>query len=189
MIETRHRQSIDRTIKFHFEDIRPLASTAKQAAMAVDSFFEDSSRKRKRERGGPSSSSGRVRGSRENGRVHGRSNGSSFKGKGKGREDNHTSSSARRREQNDEEIEGSEDDEDEDESDADGRGMNGIGQDEEFESENEAERKETPAQKRLRLAQQYLDSLKAAQSGVCVHAVSLQPLAYLQMQKIGTVID
>lgn len=149
--------------------------------MAGDSFFEDASRKRKRSisnrggRGGgnatrPQSNgkSGSSRGTSSNrgGRQlngPGGSSGSSSR-KGKGREQEPRITSRRRVDNASDtgsELESDESDED---------GLGGINADghleEDFESEDEAAVKETPAQKRLRLAQQYLDSLKSAQQGV-----------------------
>lgn len=102
------------------------------------------------------------------------------KGKGRAVEDSNTALS-RRRERQDEEIEGS-DSENDDGDDSDAGTMRGAAVEEEFESDDEAERKETPAQKRLRLAQQYLDSLKAAQSGELLSSLYPQPVHSAQTE-------
>jgi len=124
--------------------------------MAVDTFFEGSSGKRKR--GGVKEKRG---GSNAGGRGGGRVNGSSYKGKGR---EEPASRQRPKAKIHDEEIEGS-DSEASNDGDSDLDKLNGNENDEEFESDEEADRKETPAQKRLRLAQQYLDTLKAAQEG------------------------
>lgn len=128
--------------------------------MAVDTFFEGSNGKRKRG-GVKEGRGGRGRGgsssSTRGGRVNGTHAGSGSSYKGKGREE-----PARRSKVHDEEIEGSDS---ENEDGSDNEELNGNDDNEEFESDQEADRKETPAQKRLRLAQQYLDTLKAAQEG------------------------
>lgn len=138
--------------------------------MAVDSFFEGSSNgKRKRGgvksngRGGGGSSTFAAGGSRR-GRVNGThaGRGENRGYKGKGREDQ---ALPRHAKIDDEEIEESDDDDEEDQDDV-------VQQEEEFESDTEADRRETPAQKRLRLAQQYLDSLKAAQEGEFAQTIS-----------------
>lgn len=120
----------------------------------TDSFFEDS-RKRKRSlvsgqaRGGDNKSSSRGTASR--GRGGGRGRGGLSKGKGRSRRN---------------------DDDDDNDARVNGTGNeSGLSSDESdeevvedfFDSEEEEAAAETPAQKRLRLAKQYLDSLKAGQ--------------------------
>lgn len=100
--------------------------------------------------------------------------------------DDAPSSRPRRQErpQEDEELDGGSDDSEDGSEIADDL-------DEDFESDTEADRKETPAQKRLRLAQQYLDSLKAAQEGewtqylLCPCTVVL---ALLRWQNLGYIL-
>jgi hypothetical protein len=132
--------------------------------MAIDNFFEGSDRKRKRgvgaaKKGRDGASGGGSRGGR-GGRAmnNGHNDRPNNNYKGKGRE-----------EQVPRIVNGDDEDlisdEDADEDDAAGSDNDQVINNEEFESDDEAERKETPAQKRLRLAQQYLDSLKAAQQG------------------------
>lgn len=132
------------------------SQAVRRPVMAVDSFFEGSS-SGKRKRGGVKASNGAGGSAQGARRGGGRVNGShaSYKGKGRAQEE----APRRNSKINDEEIEESDEDDGDNDEDIDG------GIQEEFESDTEADRRETPAQKRLRLAQQYLDSLKAAQEG------------------------
>ena len=128
----------------------------------TDSFFEDSSRKRKRSlvsgqaRGGDGQPS---RGTSSRG-GRGRGGSSSSLNKGKGR--------SRRRDDDEEDagqqlrVNGNESGLSSDESDDKQEVLLENGEDF-FDSEEEEAAAETPAQKRLRLAKQYLESLKAGQ--------------------------
>ena len=132
--------------------------------MAVDHFFEGGSRKRKRGGGGAPSSGGRGK---ANGAGGARGRGGGFRGSQRGRGSSSRGTTERSNggvngvQGSDEELEGS--DSDDDGSDV-ADGDDGA----EPDSDDEAEALETPAQKRLRLAQQYLDSLKAGQDGQSV---------------------
>lgn len=148
--------------------LHPLYSDSSQIyePMAVDNFFEASHGKRKRGgvNGGSNGGQRRVNGSSSSS-----SNSHSHVHKGKGRaqqqqRQREDGPPSRPRRVHDEEIEESDsenDNDNDDDIDVDGAAAG----EEEFESDQEADRRETPAQKRLRLAQQYLDTLKAAQEG------------------------
>lgn len=166
--------------------------------MAVDNFFEDS---RKRKRGG--GAKGREAGAKKS-LIKGKQPSSRNKGKGRARDDDEDGSdaltAARRRggdrdamrgsgrrggreERDDEELGGSGSDDYEGASDdSDDIGGGGL-QEDDFDSEAEEDAKETPAQKRLRLAKQYLDSLKSGQKGwsrcVYLHYRILSPYLHL----------
>ena len=135
-----------------------------QAMARTDNFFEDSSRKRKRSlvsgqpRGGDSSRPSSRGSASRGGRGRGRGGSSSLsKGKGRSRrndDDNEDDANTRTRVNGNESGLSSDSDEDEEVL------QNG---EDFFDSEEEEAAAETPAQKRLRIAKQYLESLKAGQ--------------------------
>ena len=133
--------------------------------MAVDNFFEGGALKRKRGIGsaarnkqlingeGSRRANRKARGGQANTRVSSRGG---FTARGRAREE---AASSRK---NDEELGGSGSDSGES-IDGNGNGNgNGMVDGDDFNSEEEEDAKETPAQKRLRLAKMYLDSLKKA---------------------------
>lgn len=129
--------------------------------MAVDHFFEggrSQSGKRKRQsinNGSAARPNGRRSDSRAATSVTSSRKSNGYKG---------AKLSRKEREQQDEVLAGS-NESGSDNDDSAGDGDVYSREDPGLDSDEEAEARETPAQKRLRLATQYLDSLKAAQEG------------------------